>query len=400
MNKFYILFIITFFVLNSCTKEDTPNVVPTIVITKSPNGTINTTTTTISWSGSDEDGNVTGYFYNLDGVESYTDKSSISLSNLSEGTHFFSVYAIDNENAKSNTSSISFIVELIKSISISRPSKGDEITKGERISVFWSSQNVSDKVDMEIFRDGISVMNVFNVNNTGTYSISTDQYFVDSKKYKVKVMDSNNAAVYGMSEEFSILSAGLSSITLLSLNNGSALYYGKEYEIKWTSYPNYSDRKVSIWLVDNDGFNSYISEAEVNDGSYIWKVPSNLTPTFGYRVFIADQYNQDVFDYSDSPFSIFEKNPLELSVTSPTTGTTWKRGSTYTISWDGYKGSFNIKLYKNAIYVGTIDNVYTTTSNTYQWTVPTSLAPGNDYSIIIDYTQNSDFASSGNFTIN
>ena len=90
-----------------------PNNPPSVSITNCPSGDIGTSYT-FQWQGSDSDGSVTGYYYDLDDStpDNWTTGTSKSYSNLSEGNHTFYVKAKDNDGAYSTVASCSFTVDL------------------------------------------------------------------------------------------------------------------------------------------------------------------------------------------------------------------------------------------------------------------------------------------------
>jgi len=71
---------------------------PDTQITSGPTGTISTTSTTFTWSGTDPDGYVVSYYYKLDnGAWTYTTQTSKTFTGLSKGDHTFQVKARDND---------------------------------------------------------------------------------------------------------------------------------------------------------------------------------------------------------------------------------------------------------------------------------------------------------------
>jgi hypothetical protein len=85
---------------------------PSVNITGGPSGTTADTTPTFTWSGSDPDGTVVGYYWWLDsGPETYTSLTEITLGPLGDGAYTFSVKAVDNEGLQSSAATSDFTVE-------------------------------------------------------------------------------------------------------------------------------------------------------------------------------------------------------------------------------------------------------------------------------------------------
>jgi len=83
---------------------------PTVEITDGPTGTIDYNDVTFTWSGSDSDGEVSGYYYGLDNAspDIWTTETTHTFNDVSEGNHTFYVQAKDNDGATSSAASRSF----------------------------------------------------------------------------------------------------------------------------------------------------------------------------------------------------------------------------------------------------------------------------------------------------
>jgi len=117
-NYLFILFCFTslLIIINGCSEKKTtePNQAPTVSITSGPSGTITTNQATFSWSGSDTDGTISGYYYDLDDStpDTWTTNTTKTFNNISNGSHNFYVKAKDNDGDLSSTISRSFIVDV------------------------------------------------------------------------------------------------------------------------------------------------------------------------------------------------------------------------------------------------------------------------------------------------
>jgi hypothetical protein len=93
------------------------------------------------------------------------------------------------------------------------------------------------------------------------------------------------------------------SITLVSPNGGEVLWVGETFEIVWTYTEGsfvkieYSVNRGADWIT--------ISESTVNDGSYEWEIPCELSDECLFR--ISDASN-DTYDTSDEVFSIEDQD--------------------------------------------------------------------------------------------
>lgn len=90
------------------------NTPPSVSITSGPTGTITVNSATFTWTGSDPDGTISKYYYELDDStpDNSTTSTSHTFTNLSNGSHTFYVQAEDNDGAKSSVASRSFTVNV------------------------------------------------------------------------------------------------------------------------------------------------------------------------------------------------------------------------------------------------------------------------------------------------
>ena len=112
MKILFFAFLIT--LITSCEERFEPNQPPTVSITSGPSGTITINQATFSWSGSDSDGSISGYYYDLDDPtpDNWTESTSKHYSNLLNGQHTFYVKAKDNDSDYSSVASRSFTVSV------------------------------------------------------------------------------------------------------------------------------------------------------------------------------------------------------------------------------------------------------------------------------------------------
>jgi len=74
-------------------------------------------------------------------------------------------------------------------------------------------------------------------------------------------------------------------------------------------------------------------------------------------------------------------SPPQITVTSPNGGERWIKGTTYTLTWtDNISGNVKIRLLKGSATAAIIA-ASTSSDGSFDWTVPTSLAAGNNYKV-------------------
>ncbi|MCK4719475.1 hypothetical protein KAU08_02380, partial [bacterium] len=118
------------------------------------------------------------------------------------------------------------------------------------------------------------------------------------------------------------------SIRVISPNGNEQWEPGDEHEISWTS--NISSGSVLIEY-SNDGFAAdinTIATVPAVDGSYLWFVPDDASPSVRVRISSSDM--PSVSDMSDAGFTIVQP---ELKILSPRGGEEFKVGRECQIEW-------------------------------------------------------------------
>ncbi|MGK7920959.1 MAG: Ser-Thr-rich GPI-anchored membrane family protein, partial [Trichodesmium sp.] len=173
------------------------------------------------------------------------------------------------------------------------------------------------------------------------------------------------------------------SITVKSPNGGNTLKSGQNYNITWND--NISEN-VKLYLYKNNEFDRMITNSTPSDGSYDWKIPTNLASGSDYQIAIQSVLEDEVYDYSDNFFTI--KASDFITFKSPNGGNTLESGQSYNITWnDNISENVKIYLYKDTEYDQMITES-TASDGSYNWIIPTNLASGSDYQIVIQSVAN------------
>ncbi len=103
-------------------------------------------------------------------------------------------------------------------------------------------------------------------------------------------------------------------------------------------------------------------------------------------------------------FTVNQSAPVPtITVSSPDGGENWVGGNTQTIQWTYTKnpGSYvKIELFKGDIFNRIITSRTSTSKGYYNWTIPSTQTPGNDYRIKITSTTNSSYNDTSNDCFN
>ena len=181
----------------------------------------------------------------------------------------------------------------------------------------------------------------------------------------------------------------------VTLPNGGETYEaGKQITVNWNSC-NITSKTVSISLYDGVRFQPTfpLATSVTNDGSDMVTLPTIAQyPAMKYgknfQILIANS-DSSVSDYSDSTFTItqpvIQKN---ITVTSPKTGDTFKRGQQITVSWTSTGVDASAVASVSLLLSGNPVNGHTVTTTLISkgslvYTIPTDISVDTAYKILI-----------------
>lgn len=278
-------------------------------------------------------------------------------------------------------------------INITAPNGGENWQTGYPHSITWTD-NIDENVKIELFKGG-------SFYDTIATSTASDGYFswvvpvgaVPGTDYQIKITSVDFASISDISDSaFSLYTLNL---TLTSPNGGENIMAGTAFAITWTD--NISEY-VSIELYKTGAYYYTIADSTPSDAYYTWSVPDTLAGGSDYTVKIMSVLNNNIYDLSDSSFTITGNF---ITLTSPNGGDTARAGFSQAITWtDNINEQVKIELYKSGSYYYTITDS-TPSDAYYSWSIPDTIPNGTDYKIKIssvDFSSISD-TSDNNFTI-
>ncbi|MEW6585915.1 MAG: C1 family peptidase [Nitrospirota bacterium] len=292
-------------------------------------------------------------------------------------------------------------------LTVATPNGGETWTAGVTKTIWWNyAGNPGPSVRIELFKNGMYDRNIVSSASIGTSGIGSYNWpvpasIVAGNDYLVKITSTSDEAIADVSDApFSIISPG---IVVTSPNGGESWAAGTMHPITW-SYTGSPGSYVKIELFKGGVFNRTISYfTSVSAGSYNWLVPSTQALGSDYMIKITSTSNSSYSDMSNSSFTITGAPPPSITVASPAGGESWAAGTTHPITWSytGSPGSYvKIELFKGGVFNRTISSFSFISSGSYNWSIPSTLTSGSDYSIKISSTSNSSyFDFSGTFTI-
>jgi len=286
-------------------------------------------------------------------------------------------------------------------IVVTAPNGGEEWSCGTTVTITWDCNDqgaVGDSVRIGLHK-GTNLVDwiIRQTDNDGLYDwiVWTD---VDpDSDYTIRVQSYTDNAVRDFSDgSFSIIPVGV-----ITPNGGETWTMGNVYTIRWGSHDTAVGAEVRIGLHYGVDLLDWINRRTANDGTYLWKVPAELTPGYGYRVRVQSYTDSSARDLSDVPFTL-ELPPLLW--TSPDLQDTLVMGQTYAVTWNcndvGAVGAdVRIGLHRGGAF---IDWMIRKTENdgSWNWPVPVSLTPASSYRLRVQSYTDSDLrAMSPAFTI-
>ncbi|MFH1231481.1 MAG: CFI-box-CTERM domain-containing protein [Planctomycetota bacterium] len=261
-----------------------------------------------------------------------------------------------------------------ESITVDAPN-GDEtyvVTTTQTIS--WTWTGTIDFVTLYYSSDDFATVTntiVSTFGNTGSYNWTIPDDISPDFRFKVKVADASNPAVYGVSDNgFRI--RGWFDVTKPTI--GDVYIVGRQQEIRWTTFGTMPTVKLEY---SKDNFQTDILTISSAVSNYVganlfmWTVPNDITPDDRVKVRVSLPTAPDINDDS-----VGFKIKADIIVTKPIGGERWITNEYQTINWviTGTVPSVNI-YYSIDAATDTFNNpilVISDTPNTgsYYWKIP------------------------------
>ena len=252
-----------------------------------------------------------------------------------------------------------------------------EVNTSHYINWTWGGDFAN--VDIDLYHDGNFLRNIAtNAQNNGSYfwRIPADISLFDDL-YQVNISNTDFKGTWAINDPyFEITEKRSINVTRPSTSN-SWETDTSEY-INWTSTGFISN--VMIELYNNDAFVMEITPNTLNDGDYLWAIPSGLGGSDQYQIKITDVSDPSVYNFSEY-FEIFS---FTITITNPDASSSWETDTSEYINWTstGPISNVMIELYNNDVFVMEI-TPNTVNDGEYFWTIPSGLDGSDHYQIKI-----------------
>ena len=284
-----------------------------------------------------------------------------------------------------------------KTITVTSPSAGQTIYKGDSCRISWNSEDQNHYFKVELYKNGAFIKTItssrYSSSNYGYYSWAIPSDLTVGSSYKTKVTDLSNSNIYGFSSSFSIDER---SIIITSPAGGEMWYKGEKYTIKWTSKNAGNQVKIE-YKKEYDFYYSSIDTYVTNNEEYEWTVSSSLSKNYRYQIKVTSHSYSNIYDIS----GVFSVDERYIDVKTPSGGEEWCPNEAHLIEWESenVEGQVDIWLLKDDKHIlniaKNVDN-----NGSYSWSFEKLFSADSDYSIQITSKEYSSvYDKSEKFTI-
>jgi hypothetical protein len=361
-------------------------------------------------SASDANGDsVDAYQWYVDGV--YLSSTSYYMyytfpSSAAAGNHLVYVRAKDALGAWGPWISKAFYIPTAATgITVNVPNGGQTWYKGFSYDVTWSrSGSTGSYVNIYLYK-GSSYYATLDSGtlNDGFEIVDIPASAATGSDYRIRVYGTSSPYYSDYSDNYFSIVPGptIPYITVDYPNGGETWYKGSSYDVRWHSYGGFTGTYVDIYLFKGASWYRTLDSNVLNDGFESVTIPADVATGSDYRIRVWDRVSPYYNDFSDGYFSIVPSTTTcTLTVTNPSSVSTWAPGSAYTITWvtSGDCGpNVKIELLQAGAVIGTMSSS-TPNDGSFSWAIWSGRAPGT-YQVRVSSTSKPCSDTSDYFTI-
>ncbi len=272
------------------------------------------------------------------------------------------------------------------SFTVTSPTWSSSWQAGTVHEITWTSMGSIYYVNISLYYEGIYYETITpSTPNDGSYSWTlSDIYAIYGDHYQIKIEDTSNPSTYDMSDTNFEIEPLPDSLTVIGPTSSTSWQAGSTHTIIWSSTGLISDVIIKLYYLGS--YHSTIKASTPNNGSYSWTLSDTYT-NYGdfYQIRIEDISNPSTFNVSAPYFEITAPEIDSITVTSPSSSTSWQAGTVHEITWTstGSVSNVNISLYYMGNYYKTIASS-TPNDGSYSWSLDASFDNyGDGYQIRI-----------------
>jgi len=292
-----------------------------------------------------------------------------------------------------NTLSVIFIfilatgVILAGTITVNSPTASTTWYKGNSYNITWTSSGCTNQnIKINIFKNSITQANFveqLTCSDTGSKSWSIPGSYQNGN-YILRIKTDDNLCV-GDSPVFMITDMPQApTITVTSPGSGSVWVKGNSYPISWNKTGTQSAQvKINLFRDSIDQSNFVEQLTGPNNGLMNWMIPGS----YQSGNYILRVKPDDDSCSGDSPVFVVtdpQVQPvLKISFTNPHSGTVWRKGITYDITWTksgSQSPGVKIGIYMDSISPANLKGQLTASNGgSKSWAIPADYATGTYY---------------------
>ncbi len=248
---------------------------------------------------------------------------------------------------------------------IKSPKINDSLIVGNVYPIVWENDGEVTNVKIEYSTDnGVTYTTIASsVLNEGTYNWTVPSTV--SSTVLIKVSNAADLSNYGISSIFNIIAP---IIEIIKPNGGESIIAGDYYPVEWNWTGNFSYVKFEYSTDSGSTWTKILNSDTLNDGSFLWSVPSNATTTNALFRISNNLDPVNTFDLSSSTFTI---NSPSVTIISPNGGEVLIGGEIYPIRWRNEGNFSNVKIeYSIDGVTWTLIDATDPNDGVFNWTVP------------------------------
>lgn len=331
----------------------------------------------------------------------------VGMSDSSAGTYFFSCSKFDP----------------LKTLNFISPTINTKVSTSTEYDIQWTADTsiVGNSLEISLYKGGLFAQSLSSTNiiNNGLFHWVIGDGIASGSDYQIKLSNTKNETLYALSPYFTIngivtdtfeydnIIDSASTINLGTFQNHS-ITLG---DIDWVEFDCDSFSFYAIYLYGVNGFNTSIKVLDPNDSLVFDEVSDSLgiikrilpAELMGkYKISVSAT---NVLEYGSYSVGVTNYNPdSAITFLSPIVSTVWKQGDIDTIKWIPdtmvLGDTATLAYFRSTGSINIIDEKVSVNSGSYNWTIPSTIADGEDYRIALINNRYSDFFGiSDSFTL-
>jgi hypothetical protein len=291
-----------------------------------------------------------------------------------------------------DTSDGTFVIGFVN---LSYPNGDNIIQAGSIDTIRWERSNSVTQLRIDYStNNGTTWSNIVASTNASTLAYQWNVPSIPTSNALIRISDAaSNLRIKDSSDAVFTIN----SLQVLTPNGNEEYLAGNQTNIQWNSSSNIT--LLNLDLLENDVFKQSIAtNVDASLGSFTWSIPASLFSNGkNFKVRISNASNSNVFDLSDSNFTV-----KRIVIQSPITADNWQANTTNVIRWNTNnisKVNIDYSTNNGTTWTRIFDTLSTSSSdNSVNWLVP-NVTSSQARVRIIDASNSAINFSSGQFTI-